>query len=123
MLTQASIRSVNADTAVITLSGPLTLGTSLKTADMQIHNAIDRGVHRLVLEMSGVPYIDSAGLGALVHAFGMAKERGGSLRLCGVSERIVSLLRTTQVDSILPISADEQTALAALEVCMPAREG
>lgn len=114
MLLQTSIRTVTADTAVITLTGPLTLGTSLKTADMQIQSAITRGALRLVLEMSGVPYIDSAGLGSLVHASGVVGERGGALRLAGVTDRVASLLRMTKVDTLLPMDADEATALAAL---------
>ena len=115
MLLQTSFRLVSADTAVITLTGALTLGTSLKTADMQIHTAIEKGAHWLVLEMSGVPYLDSAGLGALVHAAGLAQERGGTLRLAGVTEKVASLLRLTRVDTLLPIDADETSALAALK--------
>ena len=114
MLLQTSFRQVAADTAVITLTGPLTLGTSLKTADMQIHTAIEKGAHRLVLEMSGVPFIDSAGLGALVHAAGVTQERGGALRLAGITERVASLLRLTRVDTLLPTDADEESALTAL---------
>ena len=114
MLLQTSIRTVTPDTAVITLTGPLTLGTSLKTADMQIQSAIAKGAHRLVLEMSGVPYMDSAGLGSLVHASGVVQERGGVLRLAGVTDKVATLLRMTKVDSLLPMDADEAAALAAL---------
>ena len=114
MLLQTSIRSIGTDTAVITLTGALTLGTSLKTADMQIHTAIEKGAHRLVIEMSGVPFIDSAGLGSLVHASGVVQERGGTLRLAGVTDRVATLLRMTRVDTLLPMDPDEATALSAL---------
>ncbi len=114
MILQITKRIVGADTAVITLSGALTLGTSLKTADMQIQDVLDGGLHRLVLEMSGVPYLDSAGLGLLVHAAGLSAERGGALRLAAVTERVASLLRLTHVDTLLPTDANEAEALAAL---------
>ena len=111
---ETSFRAVAADTAVITLTGALTLGTSLKTADMQIQTAIRQGAYRLVVEMSGVPYLDSAGLGALVYTAGLAQEHGGALRLAGVTEKVAALLRMTKVDPLLPMDPDEQTALDAL---------
>ena len=116
MLLQSSTRTVNEKTAVVTFTGPLTLGTSLKTADMQLENAIEAGTCWLVLEMSGVPYIDSAGLGLLVHASGLAREHGGDLRLSGVSDRVLQLLRMTHVESLLHIDPDEGSALAAFAV-------
>lgn len=111
MLLQSSIRSVSPDIAVITLHGALTLGTSLKTVDMQIQNTIDAGAHRLVVDMSGVSYMDSAGLGALIHAAGLAREQGGGLRLSGVTPRIASMLEMTRVNSLLPMDPDESTSL------------
>ena len=42
-----------------------------------------KGARVLVLDLSGVPFADSAGLGLLLHAFGRMGERWGSLRLCG----------------------------------------
>ncbi len=81
---------------------------------MQIHTALANGAHRLVLEMSGVPYIDSAGLGSLAHASGVAQERGGTLRLAGVTDKVAALLRLTRVDTLLPMDADEAAAPAAL---------
>ena len=114
MLLETSFRYIADDTAVITLTGALTLGTSLKTADTQIQTAIDRGVRWLVLEMSGVPYIDSAGLGALVHTAGLARQHGGAVRLSGVHERVVALLRMAHVDTMLPMDENQEIALAAM---------
>lgn len=115
MLLEASIQTVAENTAVVTLTGPLTLGTSLKTFDTQIHQAIEKnGLTRLVVDMAGVPYMDSAGLGALIHAFGLSKENGGALRLTNVTDKVASLLKMTHTDSLLAADASVESSLASL---------
>ncbi len=114
MAFEINIRSAKPDTAVITLSGPLTLGTNLKIADAQIQTAIQGGAVRLAIDMSGVPYMDSAGLGALVHIYGQTKAQGGAVRLAGASERVATLLTMTSMDTLMPMDADVDASLAAL---------
>ena len=111
---EISIRTIAPDKAVVTLSGSLTLGTILRTADARIQSTIDDGTIRLVLDMSGVAYIDSAGLGMLVHAYGLTNSKGGALRLAGVSERVTALLALTHMDALLATDADVDASLAAL---------
>jgi anti-sigma B factor antagonist len=114
MILQADFQELKPGTAVVSFTGALTLGTSLHTADLKIQQAIDGGFPKLVLNMSGVPFLDSAGLGTLIHASGLAKERGGELRLCGVTERVASLLKMTRTDGLLPMDADVEASLTAL---------
>ncbi len=101
-------------TAVAAFSGPLTLGTNLKIVDTQMQELIEGGVTRLVIDLGGSAYADSAGLGLLVHTYGLLQEREGRLRLCGVSERIASLLRMTKADGSLPSDADREASLAKI---------
>jgi anti-anti-sigma factor len=61
----ASIESLPEGIAVVTLSGGLTLGTSLKIADSQIQAAIEDGVTKMVIDLTDVEYVDSAGLGRI----------------------------------------------------------
>ena len=111
---EISIRNITPDTAVVTMIGPLTLGTNLKIADAQIQEAIRGGATRLVLDMSGVPYMDSAGLGALVMTHGLAKAQGGAVRLAGASERVATLLTMTSMNTLMAMDADVAASLAAL---------
>jgi anti-anti-sigma factor len=111
---EISIRNVTPDTAVVTMNGPLTLGTSLKIADTQIQEAIRGGAKRLVLDMTGVPYMDSAGLGALVMTHGLTKAQGGVVRLAAASERVAGLLTMTGMDTLMAIDANVDASLAAL---------
>jgi anti-sigma B factor antagonist len=115
MSLDVSIKNVGEKAAVVTLTGALSLGTGLKIADTQIQRLIESGVSKVVLDLTGVPYSDSAGLGTIVHVYGLAQDRGGMVRLCGVSERIMAMLKMTRTDSLLPVDADLETSLAALQ--------
>ncbi len=108
------LRRIDDATIVVLMSGPLTLGTNLKTADSQLQSLLETGTSRLILDLTQVPYADSAGLGTLVHTFGLAESRGGLLRLCGLSPRLLKMLQMTKTDALLPIDSDATASLAAL---------
>jgi len=110
----ANIENLPHGIAVVRLSGGLTLGTSLKIADCQIQAAIEDGVSKLVIDLTDVEYVDSAGLGMLMYAYGMLNEKKGTLRLCGVTARVLSLLKMTKTDMLLPIDKSLDESLAAL---------
>jgi len=101
--------------AVVTFQGPLTLGTSLKIVDSQIQAAIADGVTRMVLDLAGVNYIDSAGLGLIVYAFGILNDKQGILRICGATSQVRSLIQLTKTDTFLAVDDHREASLAALE--------
>ena len=110
-------------TAIVTLTGLMTLGTNLKTADQRVQTALETGAKNLVLDMTGVSYSDSAGLGMLVHTYGLVKAKGGSFRLCGVGERVMAMLKLTTTDRFLTVDADRTASLAALGLDAVTGEG
>lgn len=57
----------------------------------------------VILDCSAVPYLDSAGLGAIMMLHASAERHGRRMALAGVSERVMSLIRMTRVDSVLSI--------------------
>ena len=114
MPVNATIEKFAAGPAVVTLAGSMTLGTSLKVADSQIHGLINEGVTKMVIDLTGVDYLDSAGLGMLVFVYGTLNENNGALRLCGVAPRVRTLLKVTQTDTVLTIDETREESLAAL---------
>lgn len=114
MILQVDVERPNPGVAVVRFTGALTLGTSLHAVDAHVQKTIKEGAAKVVLDMAGVPYMDSAGLGALVQASGLAKQQGGDLRLCGVSDRVAELIRMTRTDTLLPMDADVDASLKAL---------
>ena len=80
---------------VLQLSGPLTISTLYKFQDM----VRTESSASLVLDFARVPYVDSAGVGALVGAYVRHQKAGHSLTLAGVNERVRNTLKVTQVES------------------------
>ena len=115
MIMTATIEKLPDATAVVTLSGALTLGTSLKLADSQVQGAIAEGVTRMVFDLTSVNFVDSAGLGMMVYTHGMLSQKNGSLRLCGVAPRILSLLQLTKMDSVLAVDGSRAESLASFK--------
>jgi anti-sigma B factor antagonist len=111
----STIETLPQGIAIVRLSGGLTLGTSLKIADSQIQSEIEAGVSKMVIDLTDVEYVDSAGLGMLMYAYGMLNEKKGALRVCGVTDRVLSLLRMTKTDMFLPIDKHVDESVAALQ--------
>jgi anti-sigma B factor antagonist len=63
-----------------------------------------------VVDLSGVEFIDSSGLGALIGELKKARQAGGDLRISGVTDQVATVLRLTNLDRVLRPYADVQTA-------------
>jgi anti-sigma B factor antagonist len=68
----------------------------------------------LIFDLSGVPFIDSAGLGALIGGIRRVREDGGEVALSSPRGEVMTVLRTTGFDRILPVVATVDEAAAAL---------
>jgi anti-sigma B factor antagonist len=71
--------------------------------------------HRLLIDMSGVPFVDSAGLGALIGGIRRARELGGDVAVACNRPTLTRLLRTTGFDRIVTVAETIEEAAAALE--------
>jgi anti-sigma B factor antagonist len=70
---------------------------------------------RLVIDLSGVPFVDSAGLGALVGGIRRVRDHGGDVVLACNRPTLVRLLNMTGVDRIVTVAAAVEEAVSALE--------
>jgi anti-anti-sigma factor len=79
---------------ILRLHGPVVLATLF-----QFQSALRAKEDRfLIIDFGGVPYVDSAGIGALVSAYVSHSKTGRSLALVGVNERVLNALKVTRVD-------------------------
>jgi anti-sigma B factor antagonist len=69
---------------------------------------------RLVIDMSGIPFVDSAGLGALIGGIRRTRELGGDVAVACDRPTLVRLLRTTGFDRIVSVTETVDDAVAAL---------
>jgi anti-sigma B factor antagonist len=98
-------------TRVLKVEGPLTLTTLFEFQDLV--RTIESP--RLILDLSGVPYMDSAGLGSVLGAYVSCQSHGRGFALANVSPRILTLLKVTHVDTILPQYESVEAAEARLQ--------
>jgi anti-sigma B factor antagonist len=75
------------DVAVLTMAGQMLLDDGDLAFRKRIHALVDRGRVKVVLEMSGVSYIDSSGIGMIAGKLKTIRERGGDMKLAGLSTR------------------------------------
>ena len=108
--TYTSRDGTQGNTIIMKLAGPLTL-TNLFAFQ---HELTTTHPETLILDLSGVPYMDSAGLGVLMNCYVSAEKHGRKFALAGVSERILALLELTRVNTLLKIFPTVEQAEAGL---------
>jgi len=96
-------------TLILRLTGPLTL---LNIFDLQTLLRTAEPTPLTILDMSGVPYMDSAGMGVVVNFHVHCQNKGGKLVAIGVSPRILELFKITRVDKVIAMAATHEEAEA-----------
>src|SRR5215470_18683221 len=93
-LTIDELEGVQSGQRILRLQGPVVLGTLF-----QFQGAIRaKDAPTLIMDFTGVPYIDSAGIGALVGAYVTHNKDGRTLSLVGVNDRVRNALVVTRVE-------------------------
>jgi anti-sigma B factor antagonist len=105
---------INGDVAIITVDGDITFnkGGDVILKD-KVQSLIQQGQKNIVIDLGGVSYVDSAGLGQLVHAYATTKNKGGALKLLNVTKRLKDLLVVTKLLTVFDTFDDEKAALAS----------
>ncbi|MBU0899026.1 MAG: STAS domain-containing protein [Nanoarchaeota archaeon] len=102
------------DVLIIDVSGDVdaTNSQSLKT---KIHEEIEDNKAKILINLSEVPYMDSAGLGLLVSCLKRANQHFSDLKLFGLREEVKSVFTLTRLDKVFQIFEDEETALKSFQ--------
>jgi anti-sigma B factor antagonist len=99
------------DVTVLDLKGKMTLGEGDELLKDKINSLLASGKKKLVLNLEGVPYIDSAGLGEIVRTFTTVSRQGGSLKLLNLTKRIEDLLSITKLLTVFETFETEADAI------------
>src|ERR1700688_3995867 len=99
---------------IIDVLGRIVLGDGTALLRNTIGDLLEHGKERVALNLRGVEFVDSAGLGALVRALVSIRTRGGQLKLVGPGRHVHDLLRITKLDRVFDIEPDEASALKSL---------
>ena len=101
------------DLLIFDLSGDLDTAGAGPVKE-EIRNAIDEGARRILINLEGVPYIDSAGLGARVSVLKRAREQGGTVWLCALGDQVRMVIELTRLQNVFDIFRDVDEAIAEI---------
>ena len=88
------------DCRILHLTGPLVLNTLFSFQDTVRANPPSC----LILDLSGVPYIDSSGMGAIINYYVSCQRHGRKLIVAGVNSRVIELFKLTKVETLLTLA-------------------
>jgi anti-sigma B factor antagonist len=109
---KAAIREVG-DVTVIDMDGRITLGEGSALLRDLIRQSISKGRKKIVMNMAGIVYIDSTGLGELVSGYRLVKSEGGELKLLSLNKKVTDLLQITKLYTVFDIHSQEAQAVAS----------
>ncbi len=96
---------------VLDMKGRLTVGPEASALREKLKEMAVAGQVKVVLNLEGVDYIDSTGLGGLVIAFTTMKKAEGAVKLVNLSRRNIELLILTKLSTVFELFNDEQDAV------------
>jgi anti-sigma B factor antagonist len=98
------------DAAVVTLCGEVTVFSSPAVRD-RLREVRQMGVRRMVLDLTGVTYVDSSGVATFVEALREMRGRGGEMVLTGISPRVRGVIEIARLDTLFPMAESVEEAL------------
>lgn len=99
------------DVKILDLQGKITIGVGDVAVRDAVQTALAAGSRKILLNMQGVSTIDSAGVGELVSAYTTVTNRGGTLKLVNLPNKVTDILQITQLITVFEIHDDEQEAV------------
>jgi anti-sigma B factor antagonist len=99
------------DVVILDLKGKITLGEGDELLKDKVNSLVNQGQRKIVLNLGGVPYIDSAGLGEIVRTYTTVSRQSGSLKLLNLTKRITDLLSITKLLTVFETFDSEAEAV------------
>jgi anti-sigma B factor antagonist len=96
---------------VVTFNGRVTFGRQTEQCRAAVKELILAGERKFVFDLSGVEYVDSAGIGFLVSCLTSLGQAGARLRLASPPERVRHVLGITRLDTVFEIVETRAAAL------------
>ena len=115
------------DVSIIELTGEFTIGNAgiaqpldlrgrrLSDLGLTLHRVLEQGGRKIVLDLGGVTFLDSAGLGELISCKKRTAEKGGDIRLLRPNGKVRDMLEMLSLNRMFRIFDDESAALASFD--------
>jgi anti-sigma B factor antagonist len=103
------------DVTILDLSGEVRIGEGAVSLRDSIRNLSDQGKKKVLLNLAGVKYMDSTGVGELIANYTTVTKQGGQLKLLSLTDRIQNLLVITKLLTVFDSYDNEAEALKSFE--------
>jgi anti-sigma B factor antagonist len=113
MLLEFSERSAAPDIVVFSLKGRLSSGNRLGDAEFAAKKIIGAGNKKLLIDITGVDYLDSAALGMLIFITGEISRGGGTAYVAGANQRVSDIFKICHAETVLHLHPSVESALQA----------
>jgi anti-sigma B factor antagonist len=97
---------------VVSCTGRIVFGDEANTLREELKRTLSSS-RQIVLNLAGVSYIDSGGLGTLVGVYSSARSAGADIKLTGLGQRIRDVLQITKLVTVFEVYDNEQQAIGA----------
>jgi anti-sigma B factor antagonist len=99
--------------SVLTLDGRIVLGEESHLIREKLKSLLAEGKKKIVLNMTDITYIDSAGMGILIAAHVSAKNQGASVRLCHLGKKFQEVMQMTKILTVFDVYDTEAAAVSS----------
>jgi anti-sigma B factor antagonist len=99
------------DVTVLDMDGKVTIGEGSVALRTAIRRLLEEGKKKILLNLAGVGYIDSSGIGELVSSFTAIGKDGGQLKLLKLTQKLQDLLAITKLLTVFDVYDSEAEAL------------
>jgi len=99
------------DVTILDMDGKITIGDGNVALRSAIRRLIEEGKKKILLNLGGVSYVDSSGIGELVSSYTTIQREGGQLKLLNLTQKIQDLLGITKLLTVFDTYTEEAQAL------------
>ena len=104
-----------AHVTILDIHGRIVLGDEIHQLRDAVRNLIKEDKKKIVLNLAGVDYLDSSGVGELVSSFTTVRNAGGELKLLNLTQKVQDVLHVTKLYTVFDIKDDEFTAVKSFD--------
>lgn len=101
------------DVTVLDMDGKITIGEGSVALRVAVRHLLEEGKVRILLNLGGVSYIDSSGIGELVSSYTAIGTQDGQLKLVNLTQKLQDLLTITKLLTVFDVYDNEAEALSS----------
>jgi anti-anti-sigma factor len=107
------------DVVILDLRGRITIGDSNDELSRELRSLAGSEARKILVNLSGVPQVDSSGISTIVRTFVTLRRLGGSLKLLQPTGHVFEVLDITHLTHTIPTFDDESKALESFREAKP----